>query len=123
MGMTDLEAQAEAGVYKAWLREERRMKHWTSEQYPLETLDKMPTEDKLTISDDEGLWVDGELITWDDNEPIRPIEPWRELAPEERLLLYIQILDMVPEEQLTDEIRDAISEAIFETERRLCEPR
>ena len=121
--MRDLEALAEAGVYRAWLREERRMKHWTSEQYPLETLDKMPTEDKIEISYEEGLWVDGELISWDEKEPIRPIEPWRELAPEERLLIAIFAVDMVPEEQQTEEVREAISEAIAETERRLCEPR
>jgi len=91
------------------------MKDWTIEQYPLETLEKIPTEDKIDISYEYGLW--------DDGEPIHPIENWRELAPEERLLLNVEILDMVPEEQLTDEIRDAISEAIAETERRLCEPR
>jgi len=113
MGMTDLEAQAEAGVYKAWLREERRMKHWTSEQYPLETLDKMPTEDKLTISHEDSLWYDI------DGDPIE----WRELAPEERLLLKVDILNMIPEEQRTDEVMEAVSEAISETERRLCEPR
>ena len=121
--MKDIEAQAELAVARAMLREERRMKHWTSEQYPLETLDKIPMEDKIIISHEEGLWVDGKQITRDDDEPIHPIELWRELAPEERLLLYIDILDMVPEEQRTDEIRDAISEAIAETERKLCEPR
>ncbi len=113
--MRDIEAQAELAVARAILREERRMKSWTSEQYPQETLDKVPTEDKIDISDEYNLWEDGEVLY--------PVEPWRELASEERLLLYIEIIDMVPEEQLTDEVREAISEAIFETERRLCEPR
>ncbi len=99
------------------------MKHWTAEQHPLETLDKISTEDKIEISYEQGLWIDGSLISWDEDEPIRPIEPWRELAPEERLLLNIEILDTIPEEQLTEEVRDAISEAIAETERMLCEPR
>ena len=113
--MKDREAQAEAVVLRAWLREERRMKHWTSDQYPLETLDKIPTEDKIDISYEYNLWKEG--------EDLGPIEPWRELAPEERLLLYMEILSMVPDEQLTDEVREAISEAITETERSLCEPR
>ena len=118
-----LEAQAEAAVLRAMLQEERKMNDWTLPD-PQETLvDKIPLEDKIEISNEYGLWVDGEEIIWDENEPIRPIEPWRELAPEERLLLYINILDMVPEEQLTNEIREAISEAIAETERMLCEPR
>jgi len=108
--MKDLEALAEAGVYRAWLREERRMKHWTSEQYPLETLDKMSTEDKIEISDEYDLWSP-------------PAENWRELAPEERLLLTMDILDLIPEEQCTPEVQEAINEAIAETERRLCEAR
>lgn len=110
-----LEAQAELAVARAMLREarrEQRMKHWTSEQYPLETLDKIPTEDKLLLSYEEELW-----------EEVPPVENWRELAPEERLLLNVEILDMIPEEQRTDEVIEAISEAIAETERRLCEPR
>ncbi len=114
--MKDIEAQAELAVAQAMLRDmrkEQRMKHWTSEQYSLETLDKVPMEDKLIISHEEALWYDI------DGDPIE----WRELATEERLLLYIDIIDMVPEEQLTDEVRDAISEAIDATERRLCEPR
>jgi len=108
--MKDLEALAEAGVYKAWLREERRMKHWTSEQYPLETLDKMSTEDKIDISNEYDLW-----------DP--PAENWRELAPEERLLIAIFVVDLIPEEQRTPEVHEAINEAIAETERRLCEAR
>ncbi|KKM96591.1 hypothetical protein LCGC14_1176440 [marine sediment metagenome] len=117
------ESTIDPAMLRAMLREERRMKSWTSEQYPLETLDKAPTEDKIDISNEYGLWVGGEEIIWDGDEPIRPIESWRELAPEERLLLYIEILDMIPEEQLTEEVREAISEAITETERKLCEPR
>jgi len=91
------------------------MTDWTLPDPEEVLVDKIPTEDKIEISYEYGLW--------DDGEPIRPIENWRELAPEERLLLNIDILDMIPEEQLTDEIRDAISEAIAETERMLCEPR
>ncbi len=114
--MTDIEAQAELAVAQAMLRDarkEQRMKHWTSEQYPLETLDKIPMEDKSTISHEEALWYDI------DGDPIE----WRELAPEERLLLCIDILDSIPEEQRTEEVMEAIGEAISETERRLCEPR
>ena len=110
--MKDLEAQAEAAVLKAWLREERRMKSWTHKQYPLESLDKIPMEDKIIISYEDELW-----------DEVIPLEPWRELAPEERLLLNIDILNMVPEEQQSEEVREAISEAIAETERRLCDPR
>lgn len=111
--MKNIEAQAELGVVKAMLREERRMKHWTSEQYPLETLDKIPMEDKLIISHEDSLWYDI------DGDPIE----WRELTSEERLFLYLDILVMIPEKQLTNEIRDAIREAIAETERTICEPR
>ena len=107
------ESTIDAAVLRAMLREERRMNDWTLPD-PQETLvDKIPTEDKLIISHEDSLWYDI------DGDPIE----WREMAPEERLLLYIQIIDMVPEEQRTEEVRDAISEAIFETERRLCEPR
>ena len=117
------ESTIDAAVLRAMLREERRMNDWTLPD-PQETLvDKIPIEDKIEISNEYGLWVDGEEIIWDEDEPIRPIEPWRELAPEERLLLYINILDMIPEEQMTDEIREAISESIAETERSLCERR
>ena len=91
------------------------MTDWTLPDPEEVLVDKIPTEDKIEISYEYSLL--------DDGEPIRPIENWRELAPEERLLLNIDILDMIPEEQLTDEIRDAISEAIAETERMLCEPR
>ncbi len=91
------------------------MRTWTAEQYPLQTLDKIPTEDKIDISYEYDLWEEGDSLL--------PIEPWRELAAEEKLLLNMEIIDMVPEEQITEEIRDAISEAITETERRLCEPR
>ena len=107
------ESTIDAAVLRAMLREERRMNDWTLPD-PQETLvDKIPTEDKLLISHEDSLWYDI------DGDPIE----WREMAPEERLLLYIQIIDMVPEEQRTEEVRDAISEAIFETERILCEPR
>jgi hypothetical protein len=99
------------------------MNDWTLPDPQEVLVDKIPTEDKIEISYEQGLWVDGERIIWDEDEPIRPIELWRELAPEERLLLNIEILDMVPEEQLTEEVREAISEAIAETERMLCEPR
>ena len=117
------ESTIDAAVLSAMLREERKMNDWTLPD-PRETLiDKIPTEDKIEISNEYGLWVGGEEIIWDEDEPIRPIENWREMAPEERLLLYMHILDMVPEAQLTDEVREAISEAIAETERLLCEPR
>jgi hypothetical protein len=91
------------------------MDDWTLPDPEEVLVDKIPTEDKIEISYDYDLW--------DEGEPIRPIENWRELAPEERLLLNIDILNMVPEEQLTDEVREAIGEAIAETERMLCEPR
>lgn len=88
------------------------MKHWTPEQYSLETLDKMPTEDKIILSEEEDLWYFNS-----------PREEWRELALEERLLLYMDIIAMVPEEQITQEVREAITEAIAETERILLQPR
>jgi hypothetical protein len=108
--MRGIDAQAEAAVVKALLREERRMKHWTSNPEPQETLEQMSTEDKITSSYEDDLW-----------EP--PPQDWRELASEERLLLKLDILNMLPKEQQTDEVLDAIGEAIVETERRLCEPR
>jgi hypothetical protein len=118
------ESTIDAAAPSAMLREERKMNQDWILPDPQEVLvDKIPTEDKIEISNKYGLWVDGEQIIWDDEEPVRPIEPWREMAPEERLLLYMQILDMVPEEQLSEEVREAIGEAIAETERLLCEPR
>jgi hypothetical protein len=69
-------------------------------------------EDKLILSDEEDLWY------FDS-----PCEDWRELTPEERLLLLAQVVDSVPDVQRTDEVMDAISEAIWETERTLLQPR
>jgi len=74
-----------------------------------EPADKISTEDKIILSYEEGLW---------DTPP-----EWKELAPEERLLLSLDIENMIPPEQLTEEIQEAILETIKETEKRLCGPR
>jgi hypothetical protein len=86
------------------------MNDWTLPDPQEVLIDKIPMEDKLIISYEDDLW---------DIEP----QVWRELAPEERLLLNVDILEMVPEDQRSEEVIEAISEAIVETERRLCEPR
>ena len=83
-----------------------------SEDWVLEGtgVDKIPTEDKLILSYEEDLWE------------VPPIE-YRDLSITDKTLLALDIYDMIPPEQLSEEVQEAILEAIDETERRLYGPR
>jgi len=76
------------------------------------TLDQMSTEEKIILAGEEGL---GSLYL--------PELEWRELDHVERLSLVIDVLELIPEEQRTEEVQEAISEAVSETERALNQPR
>jgi hypothetical protein len=38
------------------------IKHWAEDQYPLDNLDKIPTEDKIIMSREEQLFIPGEEL-------------------------------------------------------------